>query len=129
MRHELTPMIRLDHNQIAKLAHEALRTVCLMFQDAPPAPWADAHDQQKRSMTNLVARLAEHPNITAHQVHDQHVAQQRAEGWSYGVMRCTVTKKSPLLLPWEELSHKYRAKQGFVFAMVRHLLYPEREVA
>ena len=124
-------MIRLDHDQIARLAHEAFRQACLLMYDSPPAPWADAAQGYRSAALDIVTQLVDNPSpsYTARVSHEDWRAAQVAAGWSFGTYRDATNKRSPLILTWEELSPKYRTKRSLMFATVRHLLHPEAESA
>ena len=40
--------------------------------------------------------------------HDRWEAERRADGWVYGPTRDAASKRSPYLVPWEELSEDVR---------------------
>lgn len=117
-------MIRLNHDQIARLAHESFREQCILYIDAPPARWADARPAQRQSMLGLVARVAKDRSLTPQRLHEEWLAERLTAGWSVGPMHDTINLRSPMVVPWAELSPKYRSKQGLVFAIIHHLLYP-----
>lgn len=128
MKHQMTttacPVIRLDHQQVARIAHEALRSYCLTVYDNPAPPWADAHEQVRAEMVALVGYLARTPGATPRSKHGEWLADATARGFHQGERLDVRRKTHPLVVPFEELSPKYRSKQAMLFALITHLLDP-----
>lgn len=120
-------MLTLNHDQIARLAYESWRQARILMHDTPPAPWADAKPHQRAMVMDVVRSLVRDPALNARKVHEAMVAERAAAGWSYGEYLDTVSRRSPLVTPWESLSPKYRAQQKLIYATVRHLLNPSGE--
>jgi hypothetical protein len=114
--------IRLDHDQVARVVNEALRAMCLLMYDVPPKNWADQNQVERRALSQIVAFIHAHPASTPEDYHELLVGEARQEGWQRGEYRDVIRKIHPLACAYHELPAKYRAKQGLVFAMVRHLL-------
>ncbi len=128
MQYKLTdsPLVRLDHGAIARMAHEALRTYCLLVYDSPAATWADAPAPVRQQMCDLVRRLSEHPGETPEQFHSNWMAPLVADGWKHGDRRDNIHKTHPHLVAFADLSPKYRSKQAMLFALIGHLLDPSK---
>lgn len=127
MRHDLTPMIHLNHDQIARVAHEAYRAQCTMFYDNAPSGWADTHESHRTGMAVLVAEVAARPDENARAAHQRWLDEAVAAGWRHGDRTSAPQRVSAVLLPWEDLTPKYRAKQALLRTIIRHLLRPEAE--
>ncbi len=125
-KHKLSvcPMIQLDHQGIARLVHETMRTYCLMVYDTPAATWADAVQAQRQHTCDLVRHLSLHADETPEQYHEAWRAPLLAAGWVPGEYRDSYKKVHPHLVPWGDLSAKYRSKQALMFALIKHLLRP-----
>lgn len=125
-KHKLSvsPMIQLDHQGIARLVHETMRTYCVMVYDTPAPTWADAAQAHRQHTCDLVRHLSQHPDESPEQYHEAWRAPLVAAGWQPAEHRDAFRKTHPHLVPWADLSPKYRSKQALMFALIRHLLRP-----
>ncbi len=122
-------MIHLNHDQIARVAHESYRSTCPLIYDTPPPAWSDTHDTHRAYMTGLVASVAESPEHTARDAHQGWLKKQTDAGWTPAERYSKTEKTSPHVQPWENLTPKYRLKAALMHTIIRYLLHPEAECA
>ncbi len=109
-------------SKIACVCHEANRAWCEVHGDMSQQDWMHAANWQLNSALAGVKFLAEHPDVTEEDLHDEWVKQKVADGWTYGPEKDAGKKKHPCLRPYAELSEQERKKDRLFLAIVRALL-------
>lgn len=105
--------------EIAQLAHEVNRAYCEAIGDKSQPAWADAPQWQKDSAINGVrAHLAS--DLTPEQSHEAWMAEKRAAGWRYGVVKDPVEKTHPCFCEYSRLPLEQRVKD-YLFRGVVHV--------
>ena len=104
----------MQHEQIARITHEANRAYCASIGDSSQPPWESAPEWQRASALKGVAfHLDGHargmlPSPSAS--HDAWLAEKRLDGWTYGPLKDPVKKEHPCYVPYDELPLEQRLK-------------------
>ncbi len=130
MRHTLgEKYIKLDHDAIARVAHESLRAYCARVADTPPDDWTQVGSEHRVMLDALVRHLAASPSCTPEDFHERWRAGMARQGWRHGDYRSVTRLTHPHMVPFDQLSARYRSKQALLFAVIHHLLAPGRSTA
>ena len=109
-----------DAEAIARVCHEANRTVQVLTGDPAPSPaWDDAPEWQRQSAVDGVAAARE--GISGEDQHEAWCEHKRADGWVYGATKDADARTHPCLVPYSELPVEQRAKDELFVAVVRAL--------
>ena len=111
----------MDVRTIAKVCHEVNRAYCQALGDDSQPPWEEAPEWQQSSALNGVQMHLDNPNATPENSHESWLAQKRAEGWQWGLVKDVEEKTHPCFLPYGELPVEQRAKD-YLFRAVVHAL-------
>lgn len=109
----------MDHEAIARLAHEANRSYCQALGDFTQPPWADAPQWQRDSAIAGVKFHAANPDAGPQASHESWMAQKAADGWTYGAEKRPDIKQHPCFVPFDQLPREQQAKD-FIFRGVVH---------
>lgn len=104
--------------QIAELAHEAIRVYCRLIGDARQPSWGDAPAWQKDSAVSGVAFRRENPNAPASRQHEQWLKEKIRTGWNHGPIKDTTKKEHPCIVPYDELPVEQRRKDSLFSGIV-----------
>ena len=107
--------------QIAQVAHEVNKAYCEALGDTSQPTWADAPDWQRDSAIAGVKFHIENPGASASASHDAWLAQKKADGWKYGLVKDPAKKEHPCFVPFEHLPTEQKAKD-FLFRQIVHSL-------
>jgi hypothetical protein len=108
--------------QAARTAHEVNRIYCESLGDHSQARWAEAPDWAQRSAVLGAKILAQNPNQTPEQSHQNWLNHKVREGWQYGKIKDPETKRHPCMLPYEALPPAQKLKDALFQAVVRGVL-------
>lgn len=109
-----------DAEAIARVAHEANRTLQIITGDPAPSPaWDDAPAWQQQSAVDGVAAAREGRDGEA--LHEAWCEQKRADGWIFGDTKDPEARTHPCLVPYSDLPAEQRAKDELFGAIVRAL--------
>jgi|SRR5580700_842774 hypothetical protein len=116
--------------QTAKVCHEANRAYCATLGDHSQPTWEDAPEWQRSSaikgvefhIANLSAGTKPAPSAS----HDSWLAQKRAEGWKFGLVKDAATKEHPCFVPYEQLPLDQRLKD-YIFAAICEAFWTARQ--
>lgn len=98
MRTALIPL-----NDIACLAHENNRVLCLLMKDYSQPDWDDAPEWQTDSARAGVAFHLVNPDASDSASHENWMAAKVADGWVFGLTKCADSKTHPCIVPFDEL--------------------------
>ena len=111
----------MNIEQVASVAHEANRALCLSYGDTSQPPWADAPDWQKVSAVSGVRFHLANPSASASASHENWLKEKAADGWTYSPVKDTERKQHPCFLPFDALPAEQQAK-GHLFRNIVHAL-------
>jgi hypothetical protein len=111
----------MNHEQIARVAHEVNRAYCQALGDNSQPSWEEAPDWQKSSAMNGVALHLGNPDAGPEASHDSWRAEKEAAGWIYGPIKDPEEKTHPCMVTFSELPREQQAKD-FIFRAVVHAL-------
>jgi hypothetical protein len=112
---------------IARVAHEVNRGLCVAFGDHSQPKWNDAPKWQKESAVNGVRFVIGNPNAGPSAQHEQWLEQKRADGWKYGPVKDADAKTHPCMVPYHVLPVEQQAKDYVFRAIVLSLAGLEAE--
>lgn len=107
--------------RIARVCHEANRSVCLAFNDTTQLSWQDAPAWQRESAIAGVAFKLNNPDATPADQHQNWVNDKVAQGWVFGEVKDPVAQTHPCIVPYEELP-EFQKKKDQVFQAVVEML-------
>lgn len=111
---------------IAQVAHEANAAYCRAIGDNSQKPWTEAPQWQKDSAINGVKFIKNNPNATPSASHDSWLAEKRAAGWKYGLIKDEAKKEHPCFVEYDKLPTEQKAKD-YIFGAVARTLIPHLE--
>jgi hypothetical protein len=103
----------------AQLAHEMNRAYCLALGDDSQESWEDAPEWQRDSARAGVILKLDDPTTTPEQSHESWLAQKKADGWTYGVVKDVEKKEHPCFVPYDQLPLAQKAKDFLFLASVQ----------
>ena len=106
---------------IARVCHEANRSLCDGLGDISQVSWDEAPDWQRDSAVNGVRFNLENPDAPASASHDSWLAEKEATGWKYGPVKDAEKKEHPCFVPYSELPAEQRAKD-YIFSAIAKTL-------
>ena len=114
----------MNHEQIAKVAHEVNRAYCEALGDTSQPKWEDAPQWQRDSAVLGVELHINNPDAGPQASHESWMAQKVADGWTYGSVKKQEIKEHPCLVPFNALPREQQAKdfifRGVVNALADH---------
>lgn len=109
-----------QHEDIARICHEANRAYCATLGDFSQPQWEDAPEWQQTSAINGVkAHFGE--GLTPEQSHESWLAEKVAAGWVYGPVKDADAKTHPCCVPYAELPEAQKRKDHLFGAIVAAL--------
>lgn len=116
----------IDVVDIARVCHEANRSLCDGLGDISQVSWDEAPDWQRDSAVNGVRFNLENPDAPASASHDSWLAEKEATGWKYGPVKDAEKKEHPCFVPYQQLpieqqakDHLFKAVCGALSVLVR----------
>lgn len=115
--------------RVAIVCHEANRAYCLTIGDHSQPSWELAPEWQKTSAIKGVefhiAHLSagEHPSPSAS--HESWLAEKRADGWKFGLVKDPIKKEHPCFMPYDGLPMEQRMKD-YIFAAIVEAFWKAR---
>lgn len=107
--------------RIARVCHEANRSICLAVDDDSQKSWEESPEWQRESAIKGVAFRINNPDAPESAQHDSWQAEKIKEGWVYGEVKDAEAKTHPCLVPFEELPN-FQQKKDKVFCAIVDLL-------
>ncbi len=107
-------------DRAARTAHEVNRAYCIGLGDDSQLPWDEAPLWQRTSaMAGVKGVIA---GNTPRESHESWLAEKRATGWQYGVVKDADKKTHPCFCSYDELPPAQRYKDTIFVAAVRGVL-------
>ena len=107
--------------EIARVCHNVNRAACAAFGDHSQPLWEDAPDWQKVSALKGVEYTLANPNAKPSDSHESWLAEKKATGWKYGLVKDVEKKEHPCFVPYNELPPEQKLKDYLFQAVVRSL--------
>ena len=107
--------------QIAFACHEVNRAYCESQGDHSQPKWEDAPAWQRDSAIMGVEFALENPKAKPSDSHESWLAQKRADGWKYGLVKDPVAKEHPCFVAYDELPVTQKVKDYIFLGVVRAL--------
>lgn len=111
----------MNVSDVARVAHEANRALCLSQGDQSQPSWEDAPDWQRDSAMDGVKFHLANPDAFASASHDNWLRHKQADGWTYGEVKDPEAKTHPCMVPFEMLPADQQAKDHLFKAIVSAL--------
>ena len=105
--------------EVAKITHEANKSLCETQGDFSQLSWNDAPDWQKAPVINGVKFHLENPTATPENSHENWLKEKAEDGWKYGEVKNPEIKEHPCFLPYNQLPPEQRAKD-YLFRSIIH---------
>ncbi|MCD0419497.1 hypothetical protein LOC51_19960 [Rubrivivax sp. JA1024] len=107
--------------KIARVCHQANKSLCEAFGDMSQPNWEDAPQWQRESAVAGVKFCRDNPDAPASANHDSWSAQKIADGWKYGPVKDPQAKTHPCLVAFDHLPPQQQAKDHVFKAIVAAL--------
>lgn len=105
---------------VARVAHEAVRALQVVQKDPVPAPaWDDAEAWQRDATIESVQSAL--GGRTPRQEHDRWAAAKVRDGWAYGEVKDAAAKTHPCLVDYDDLPEGQKDKDRVLLAIVKAL--------
>lgn len=111
----------MNHEQIARVAHEINRAYCESIGDTSHLRWEDAPEWQKKSAIDGVHFHLNNLGASPAASHENWLADKRRDGWKFGLVKDLAKKEHPCFTPYNNLPQEQRSKD-FLFRAVVHAL-------
>lgn len=111
----------MNTTDIAKVCHDANRSLCQTQGDDSQYEWDLAPDWQKESAVKGVEFNLANPDAPASASHDSWLAEKEATGWKYGPVKDPDKKEHPCFVPYNELPDDQKAKDHLFKGIVAGL--------
>jgi hypothetical protein len=109
----------LSYEDLAAIAHDANRRLCLRLGDGTQPAWDYAPEWQRSSAIDGVKFHLANPDSTPEDSHVNWLKTKEAEGWKYGPVKNPETKEHPCYVPYGELPMSQQSKD-YLFRAVIH---------
>lgn len=107
--------------EVAKICHEANRSLCETQGDYSQLSWGQAPQWQRDSAINGVQFHVDNPDAGTDDSHKSWLAEKEAAGWKYGPIKDPEKKEHPCFVPYEDLPPDQQAKD-YLFRGIVHSL-------
>lgn len=107
--------------RIARVCHEANRSVCLTAGDDSQKSWEESPEWQRVSAMKGVAFRINNPDAPESAQHDSWQAEKINDGWVYGEEKNADLKTHPCLVPFDQLP-VFQQRKDKVFCAIVDLL-------
>lgn len=108
----------MNVTDIAKICHEANKTLCETQGDTSQVSWAEAPIWQRDSAEIGVAFCLNNPDAPASANHESWLKQKEDEGWKYGPVKDADKKEHPCFVSYDELPPEQKVKDHLFKAIV-----------
>lgn len=108
--------------QIAKVCHDANKSLCEASGDFSQKSWEGAEQWQKDSAEAGVRFRIQNQNAPPSAQHEAWMEDKIAGGWIYGEIKDAEAKTHPCIVPYHELPLIQRAKDHLFQSIVDSLL-------
>lgn len=103
--------------EIAKICHDANKSLCETNGDNSQNVWEEAEEWQRESAIKGVEFAMANPDAPAHAQHDAWRDDKIANGWKYGDVKDADKKDHPCILPFYDLP-PYQQAKDFLFKSI-----------
>lgn len=116
-------MTQFTDVEIAEVAHNT-NAAFQGVEGETPILWNDLPDDawQRDDTLRQINLLRDQPDFTPKDDHEKWKTERETAGWTYGETKDSDAKTSPLLVPWEDLPFRHRARSEAAFAVIRVML-------
>lgn len=111
----------MNHEQIARVAHEVNRAYCRAIGDTSQPSWEEAPEWQRQSAVKGVEAHSS-GELTPEQSHESWLAEKRRDGWRWGPSKDPEKKEHPCFCAYDELPAAQRTKDYLFGAVCAALL-------
>lgn len=108
----------VDHELIARTAHEVNRAFCAAIGDTPQPAWDESPDWQRASCLDGVRAILEGRVTSPEESHANWLAHKEADGWTWGPVKDPEKKQHPCMVPYVQLPAEQRVKDHLFRAVV-----------
>lgn len=115
-----SPITEDEIADAARRAHEANRAYCKTLGDDTQIAWADAPEWQRESA--IVGVRGVIAGNGPRESHESWLEHKRADGWEYGPVKDSLTKRHPCFVPYDDLPDSQKAKDVIFVSVVRAAL-------
>lgn len=106
----------MDHEQIARICHEANKAYCEALGDNTQLHWCGAPEWQKKSAIDGVKNVLE-KSLTPKESHQAWLDLKMLDGWRYGPVKCPIKKEHPCFVPYDHLPEAQKLKDKLFVAI------------
>jgi hypothetical protein len=111
----------MNHEDIARIAHEANRAVRSILGEGNTQSWDEAPEHIRQSIMDGVRYRLANPHASDAENHENWRVYKLSQGWTVGSREDIPGKIHPNLVPFEQLSEDQRAKDSLFGAIVKAL--------
>lgn len=119
--HNLYRGVKMNVEQIAKVAHEVNRALCQAFGDDTQMPWEEAPEWQRSSAINNVEFHIINPSAGPEHSHNSWMTDKLNSGWKWGPIKDADKKEHPSICAYQQLPPHEKAKDYLFCAVVNAL--------
>ena len=113
----------MNIHEIASIAHEANRQLCVIHGDLLQVSWDDCPPWQKDSAIDGVKFHLEHPHADPYASHENWMRMKLHDGWVWGKEKDPAMKLHPCLMPYYDLPAEQKAKDVLFQSIVHGLRF------
>lgn len=106
---------------IARVCHEANRSICDQNHDFSQVAWEQAQEWQRQSAIQGVQYVLDNPDSSSEDLHNEWCKAKTLDGWVYGEVKDVVRKTHPCLVAYQKLPQDQQSKD-VVFRGIVNLL-------
>lgn len=114
--------MKLEVEQIAKIAHQANKAYCESIGDLSQVDWDSAPEWQRSSAVTGVQFIRDNPCAHPGEVHESWLRQKFSDGWTYGPVKDPEKKEHPCCVEYAALPTEQIAKDHLFKAVAKSLL-------
>jgi hypothetical protein len=116
------PVLTLPLEAVCALVYETHRAyVKYILNHEPPLPWEYSVFEARTGIRQMVEGVL--LGMTPQQLHDMWSVDKRAKGWSLGPFQDGVSKTTPYLKPWFDLTPEQQQQDILFHAMILSLTH------
>ena len=115
--------MNINIGDIARICHEANKSLCEALGDFSHKGWWEAADWQRDGAVKWVQFMLDNPQAPEGAQHDAWLAYKQKGGWVYGPVKNREKKEHPWLVPYDKLPREQQAKDALFCAIVGSLAH------
>jgi RyR domain-containing protein len=109
----IPPGQRAQLAKIARVCHEAFRAWCASLGDTTKPPWEQAEEWRRDFAVNGVRQVLN--GASPSDIHDLWRSRRQAAGWTHGDQKAPRLRKTPNLVPYDQLRNPDEMKKAALF--------------